>query len=180
MNFPEFGDIEVFVRDINDGLDRNHISRDDLAMMDHVCYRVETVKRYNTLLREFGEHARLLDESIVSGRMIATFEFPEPLEVGGWRVPYLELPQPKENSPYPEGLEHAEFVVVGSLERFQRQYAGLAFDEKGMSKPINPELGLKDEGMSVKFHEQPLGAVTRIEQQLARQVAEESQARESI
>jgi hypothetical protein len=42
------------------------------------------------------------------------------------------------------------------------------FDTKGMSKVINPELGLKTDVLSVKFHEQPLGAVVRIEQRLGK------------
>lgn len=42
----------------------------------------------------------------------------------------------------------------------------MPYDHKGMSKTVNPELGLKYEGISVKFHEQQLGAVVRIEDRL--------------
>lgn len=160
------GDPEKFVDNINQGLKLARIKWDELSMMDHLCYRVETDGRYYEMLGELARRAFLLGESEINGRMIATFELHDPLEVGGWRVPYLELPQPKESSPYPEGLEHAEFVVVGSLDAFQARHDELIFDEKGMDKKINPELGLKAAGMSVKFHEQQLGAVVRIEKQL--------------
>ena len=165
---PEIGAIDAFVENINAGLEKSGILREELAMMDHVCYRVETIGRYNEMLQKFGGSASLIDESEVSGRLIATFEFENPLEVGGWRIPYLELPQPKEDSLYSEGLEHAEFVVIGSLDHFAKKHPELPFETKGMTKPINRELGLKHAGMSVKFHEQQLGAVVKIEQILAK------------
>lgn len=160
------GDYEPFVENIGQGLKQVGIDRDELSMMDHICYRVETNGRYYEMLSELAKRAILLGENEISGRMIATFEFHDYLEVDGWRIPYLELPQPKEGSPYPEGLEHAELVVVGSLEAFRARHDELDFDDKGMSKAINPELGLKTAGMSVKFHEQQLGAVVRIEERL--------------
>ena len=159
------GDYESFIKNVDAGLKRLGIRRKEISMMDHVCYRVENYKRYAEMKAELALRAFFLDESEVSGRMIATYEFDSPLEVGDWRVPYLELPQPKKGSPYPEGLEHAELVVVGGLERFRR-YHMLPFDEKAMDREINPELGLKLGGISVKFHELQLGAVCRIEQRL--------------
>lgn len=160
------GDYEPFVRNISQGLRQVGIHKRELSMMDHICYRVETNARYHEMLGEIAKRAKLLGENKISGRMIATFEFHDYLEVDGWRIPYLELPQPKEGSPYPEGLEHAELVVVGSLDAFRARHTSLDFDEKGMGKTINPELGLKTAGMSVKFHEQQLGAVVRIEERL--------------
>lgn len=160
------GDYDEFVANINWGLDEMGVDRDDLVMMDHLCYRVETERRYSELRRAFGRTAQLLGESVVSGRLIATFEFPEPLETCGWKIPYLELPEPKKGSPYHEGLEHAELVTAGSLDWFQRRYPLLPFTHNGMDKPLNPELGLKHAGISVKFHEQPLGAVVRAEKAL--------------
>lgn len=160
------GDYEPFVASINWGIDEIGIDRTDLAMMDHICYRVETNRRYCELRRQIGRTAKLLGESMVSGRMIAVFDFFEPLEVSGWKIPTLELPAPKQGSPYPEGLEHAEFVPVGSLDWFQDKYEYLPFTHNGMNKDINPELGLKHAGISVKFHEQQLGAVVRIENRL--------------
>lgn len=160
------GEYEPFVDKINDGLKRVGVVREELSMMDHLCYRVETKGRYFEMMGEVARRAILLGESEINGRMIATFELHEPLETGGWRIPYLELPQPKVGAPYPEGLEHGEFVVVGGLEAFRARHDDIDFDDKGMNKTINPELGLKAAGMSVKFHEQQLGAVVRIEKAL--------------
>lgn len=162
------GDYELFVSGIGAGLAAAGIDRSELAMMDHICYRVETQDRYDELLSKFGSFAVLLGEAEISGRRIATFELNEYISVDGWTVPYLELPEPKEGSPYTEGLEHAELVTIGGLERFAERHKDLKFDTKGLGKDINPELGLKTDLLSVKFHEQPLGAVVRIEQRLGR------------
>lgn len=156
-----------FIENITRGLTELGIGRDELAMMDHVCYRVETEQRYQELLSEFAKRAILLSETEVSGRMIATFELNEYLNAGGWTVPYLELPAPKDGSPYLEGFEHAELIVIGGLDRFIERHPDLKFSTKGMGKILNPEAGLKAAGISVKFHEQPLGAVARIETRMA-------------
>jgi predicted metalloenzyme YecM len=160
------GDYKVFVERIDKGLKRTAVERSELSMLDHICYRVETQERYVQMLTQCARLGRMLGESNVNGRPIATFEFDEYLRVGKWTIPYLELPAPKKNSTYEEGLEHAEFVIVGSLESFQARHPDIPFTTAGMSKPINPELGMKHDGISVKFHEQQLGAVVRIEQQL--------------
>ena len=160
------GDYEAFITNIDAGLAQLGIGRDEISMMDHVCYRVETLEKYQAMLVRCAEIGTLLGESDINGRPIATFELGDYLQVAGWTVPYLELPAPKESSPYAEGLEHAELVVTGGLERFLKRHSKLPFTYDGMGKSINPEAGLKTEGISVKFHEQQLGAVVRIEQQL--------------
>lgn len=160
------GDYESFITNIDDRLAGLGIARDEISMMDHVCYRVETADRYKEMLARCASIGVLLGESEINGRMIATFELNNYLKVAGWTVPFLELPEPKEGSPYKEGLEHAELVVIGGLERFLKKHEGLPFTYSGMGKSINPEAGLKTDGLSVKFHEQQLGAVVRIESQL--------------
>jgi uncharacterized protein len=160
------GDYPAFIQDITDGLMRCGVLRGEISMMDHICYRVETKERYREMREKLRDFGTLLSESDVNGRMIATFEFDEYLQVDEWTVPYLELPEPKEGSFYAEGLEHAELVVIGSLKRFMERHSDLAFSRGGMGKPLNPEAGLKAEGISVKFHEQQLGAVVRAEQRL--------------
>ncbi len=160
------GDYETFIEKVDAGLKRLGIWRCELSMMDHVCYRVETSERYHEMLKEAETIGILLGESDINGRPIATFELDDYLEAAGWTVPYLELPAPKEGSPYVEGLEHVELVVVGSLDRFVRRHSDLPFTYGGIGKSINPEARLKTQGLSVKFHEQQLGAVVRIEKQL--------------
>ena len=165
--------IDAFVANINRGLEEAEIDLSMLKEMDHICYRVETEQRYEELRRELLRATRLVAPvgvpSMINGRPIATFQFREPVISGGWDISYLELPAPKEGSPYTEGLEHAEFVVRGGdLVAFREQHPHLAhfFRDGGMNKSLNPELGLREFGMSVKFHELALGKVVRIEQEL--------------
>lgn len=161
------GDYEEFIRNISDGLTNLGIDRSEIAMMDHLCYRVETQDRYKHFKTLMSGRATLLTETEVSGRNISTFEFNDYLAVDDWVVPYLELPEPKKGSPYPEGLEHAELVVIGSLDRFIGRHRDLDFDHKAMGRGINRELVLKTKSISVKFHEQSLGSVIAIEKSLA-------------
>lgn len=165
--------IEPFIVNINRGLDEARIDRGYLTEMDHVCYRVETNDRYDEIRTELAKATEWLLEvgapAMINGRPIVTYQFIEPIAIGDWTPSYLELPAPKEGSPYPEGLEHAEFVVRGgNLATFQAAHPHLEdmFTEGGMNKSVNPELGLKAYGMSIKFHELALGKVVRIEQGL--------------
>lgn len=139
------------------------IDKDDIAMLDHLCYRVETEARYAEMKHILGEVAMLRGETQVQGRNIAIFELNEYIKSHGWVVPYIELPAPKEGSLYAEGLEHAEFVVVGSLERFHQKYRNLPFETKSMDRELNPELGLKTARAAMKFHKLQIGAVVDIE-----------------
>lgn len=160
------GEYEAFIQAISVGLDELQIKREELSQMDHICYRVETAERYQELKQKIQEKAELVAENQVNGREIATFEFAEPLLAAGWAVPYLELPAPKPGSPYKDGWEHVELITVGSLDKFLQRHSDLPFSREGMSKLINPELSLKTDKISVKFHEQSLGAVARIEKRL--------------
>ncbi len=159
-------DIDAHVATIMDELAQHHIERQELAELDHLCYRVETMQRYEEMKRVLGEFALLRAETPVQGRMISIFELNKYIESNGWTIPYIELPAPKQASPYAEGLEHAEFVVVGSLEQFQWRHADVVFDSKAMDRPINPELGLKTDRAAMKFHKLQIGAVVDIETSL--------------
>jgi uncharacterized protein len=151
--------VEEFIDGVNLGLDRVGVGRDELKMMDHACYRVTSVIRYREVLANLGTQLRLLGAAPVNGREISTLEIIDPVVHGGWTVPYLELPEPKPDNKYPEGLEHVEFVIVGSLEDFISRHPDLNFDHTGMEKRPNRELGYRDDGLSVKFHNMPLGEV---------------------
>lgn len=162
------GDPKPLIHSINAILDKTGISREELAALDHIAYRVETAERYNELVGQLSKTAILRGITEVAGRPIATFEFFQYLEVEGWTIPYLELPAPKEGSPYTEGLEHAEFVVIGSLRAFIDRHSDLPFDHKALKKDLNPELGLKVNKCNIKFHEAQLGAIVGIEERIGR------------
>lgn len=160
------GDYETKIALINECLEKNGIGKSELAMLDHLVYRVETMERYEVIKARLAQVAQLVGENSVVGRPIAVFELYEYLSVHGWTIPYIELPAPKAGSSYVEGLEHAAFVVIGSLDTFRERHSDLTWIDKTQNRPLNPELGIKNSGQSLKFHEQALGAVVRIEQRL--------------
>lgn len=161
------GDYEAFLTSIAQVFEKIGIAKAELVMCDHLCYRVATEERYQQMRELLSNSAQDIGEVPVSGRLITTFELDQPLRAAGWSVPCIELPAPKDGSPYSEGLEHAEFVVP-NLQRFMQLHSELPFNTAALTKQINPELGLKmsQHRLSVKFHEIALGAVVRLERRL--------------
>lgn len=161
------GDYDATVENVNRGLAESGIKPEELALLDHLCYRTESLERYHEAIKEFSSLGRNIGEIEVQGRPIAVIAFDDPIETGGWRIPFLEIAAPKESSPYPEGLEHAEFVTVKLLEDFEREHQDLNFIRDAMSRVVNPELKFRENGISVKFHQLSIGSTVKIEEKLS-------------
>lgn len=134
--------------------------------LDHVCYRVADMERYEALRHAWSRYARNFEfhESLVNGRPISVFVLAHPPTVCGRVVPVVELPAPKPGTSFAEGWEHAEFVLDEPFQHFMSRYEELPFDRKSLGKPLNPELGLPlGDGMQVKFHHRPLAEVILLE-----------------
>mmetsp|Transcript_25130 Transcript_25130/g.38028 ORF Transcript_25130/g.38028 Transcript_25130/m.38028 type:complete len:142 (+) Transcript_25130:81-506(+) len=87
---------------------------------DHVCYRTESMAQYTELVEalqssEAGGSFTLLVESEIGGRPIATFKLLQPIEIGSGNcrhsIDVIEIPSPKEGSPYDAGLEHKNLLL---------------------------------------------------------------------
>jgi len=157
---------------------------------DHVCYRTESMAQYTELVEalqspEASGSFTLLVESEIGGRPIATFKLLQPIEIGSGNhrrsIDVIEIPSPKEGSPYDAGLEHIEFVIgdgtykspmndevhATALEGWMRKYP-ISWNTKACQKKCNPDVSLKMElcdygRVSVKFHLIPLEAVIKFE-----------------
>lgn len=129
--------------------------------LDHICYRVDELKRYEELKIALGHLGDLLGENQIGGRPIATFHLYQPLSYQGREIFLVELPAPKSGSYYPEGYEHVEFVIDVSFQDFLDRYPELPFKTKGIAKPVNADIQLQYEGFGVKFHRQSLSDVIR-------------------
>lgn len=162
---------------------------------DHVCWRTESIEEYSDLvsaLKVASEEARLLVESEIGGRSIATFQLLEPIDCGNGRViGVVEIPAPKDGRPYKQGLEHVKFVVPSvnknesvntsplsdtaqraTLEEFMRMNEGVDWNTKAIDKRLNPDVSLQIEleefGLcTVKFHLYPLSKVIEYEKEQA-------------
>lgn len=153
--------------------------------LDHICYRVETKDEYQELYHQLvKEGADLLVEDSINGRLISTFKLQNPIIVDDREIYLLELPMPKNGSPYHSGWEHAEFVVgilysivscqlLGpdvDLIEFSKRYPNLSleWDLSGSSKASNPDVRIELIStfvgkMSAKFHHLSLDRVIELE-----------------
>ena len=127
--------------------------------LDHLCYRVEEQDRFIVLKEQLHANGTLLSESMIGGRPIACYRLHDPFQFEGRHIDVLELPAPKSGSPYPEGYEHAEFVVTEELIAFTQRYPKLAWDLSDIDKAINADVRLRFDGFSVKFHRRALADV---------------------
>lgn len=158
------GDYETFIVKADALVSEHNIAPHDLIQCDTICYRVETNERYDEIKRQLAECALMIDETEVNGRLISVFAPDAPLRAGKWQsISYIEIPQPKPGSPYPEGIDHVQMVTRRSLSDFKRQYSSVAFEEKGLANTLNALLKLTGEDVGVKFHDKHMGAVIELE-----------------
>ncbi len=154
------GDPTAFLERLFAALKEKNIDASNYEL-DHLCYRVESRERYESLKAQLSGLGELLSEKEIGGRPIAAFKLKEPIHYRGRRIWCVELPAPKAGSPYPEGYEHAEFVIRQCFPDFIGQHPAADFDTKALTKRVNPEVRLQFEGFSAKFHRQSLEYVIR-------------------
>lgn len=129
---------------------------------DHACYRTESAGEYELLKLRLRANGRLLTETMVGGRPIATFKLTKPIETIFGPIDVIELPRPKNGSPYKRGFEHLEFVMDGGFENLKTRFPEAKWDESGRAKTVNPDISVNlQEGMNVKFHEASLEDVIK-------------------
>jgi predicted metalloenzyme YecM len=156
------GDYDKFLEDIFFMI--NDIDLDvEKYELDHVCYRVESNTQYKEKKDELINFGELLIESIVNGRSISTFKLFEPIVFGTRKIYLLELPAPKSGHSYKAGLEHVEFVTKDPLIKIVSRYPQFAFETFGIHKKINADITLKLGDYCMRFHNQSLEDVIKLE-----------------
>lgn len=129
--------------------------------LDHICYRVSSMKRYQEICDIMSIHGQLLSETIINDRPISSFRLEEAIIYGDRKISVFEIPSPKPGSLYEEGYEHVEFVIPHKLESFMDMYPDIQFDTSGIFKKVNADIRIKGQGFSVKFHNQSLEYVIK-------------------
>lgn len=160
------GDYKSFLEDVFSEVKKAGFDFGDFVQLDHICYRTDSLENYEAKKKDFSSIGTLLTETQISGRPIATFRLFQPIRYGSWRIDAIELPAPKSDNTYPEGLEHVEFVLFDDFETFLKKYSAHNFDLKSMHRGINPEIALALGRYSVKFHLLGLLAVVYLEHKL--------------
>lgn len=161
------GDPLIFLEDLFSKI--NDIELDVAPYeLDHLCYRVESFEQYKSKKEELLHHGEMLIESMVNGRMIATFKLFEPIVYQKRKIYLLELPAPKPGHAYPAGLEHVEFVTKGPLQKIIDRYPQYSFEAFGIHKKINADITLKLGDYCIRFHNQSLEDVIKLEKKQRR------------
>ena len=115
--------IKVFVERLCEDLSADGLLN-GIKEIDHVCYRIKYPDRYEPLKQEFSKIGTLLTEASVHGRLVATFKLNTPVEIdGGYRIDVVELPYPRPDKFYSEGLEHIEVIPINFTREVAYQYA---------------------------------------------------------
>jgi len=154
------GDSKPFLDHIFQYLSKKKIKVENYEL-DHICYRVETEERYQSLKKLLTNLGELLTESQIGGRAIASIKLTEPIIYKNRKIEVVELPAPKKGSFYKEGFEHVEFVIDQPFEAFMASHPHLNFITKDLKKSVNQGVTLKETDFSVKFHHHTLEYVIR-------------------
>lgn len=155
------GPVEPMLQEISawahlDGIDiSSHI-------IDHVCYRIASIERYEELKKILDSMGRCIGEYMIAGRPIATILLNEPIRYENFKIECIELPAPKTESPYSEWWEHAECALGITPHNFANQYPLINFDTRAVNKDINPDVSRKYGEYTVKFHEHTLRYVVEV------------------
>jgi uncharacterized protein len=160
------GDYQGFLKQIVREIVEAGFDLADFVQMDHMCYRVVSLASYEAKKQQLSEVGRLLGETQVNGRPIATFRLREPVRYQNWRIDTVELPAPKVGSDMKEGLEHVELVLFDDQKDFLEKYADKQFEMHAADRGINPEIGFKLPTYTVKFHLLNLPTVLYLEHKL--------------
>ena len=142
--------------------------------LDHICYRCSTKESYIDILKALAKYGDTLVEGMIGNRPISIIKLFEPIKCQeGFTISCIEIPAPKQGSPYAEGLEHAEFVIGTDiddahdntlLKKMIEQYSSIKFDTRAIDKEINADIALQvDDTTSIKFHVSPIYKVVEIE-----------------
>lgn len=154
------GNPSDFLEKIFNNLENDRIDVSDYEL-DHICYRVESLERYEFVKKELLKIGDLLLENEVSGRNIAKIKLQKPIVFKSKKIDVVELPQPKEGYEFEEGFEHVEFVISESFEEFMKKYSNIEFKTDGMQKEINADISMQYEDCSIKFHHHTLEYVVK-------------------
>lgn len=129
--------------------------------VDHICWRCENKEDFFNTETTLLAYGSLFHKSEHNGRIISLIVLDTPILFRNHQISLVELPAPKEDKRYPNGFEHAEFVVTEGLENFLHKYPNLPWNSKNIEKAINPDIKLVHEGISIKFHPYTLAHVVK-------------------
>lgn len=152
--------------------------------IDHICVRLKNGADVDDLKIQLSEAGQVISSVNVNGREISMIQLNEALNLGSWQTYGVELPYPKQNHNYTDGWEHVEFVLNGAdntmegvrqtfintfnnldREQLESDYSYSEDEPHADGDQIpNPTVGLKVNGVGLKFHANPIQVVVGFEE----------------
>lgn len=160
------GDYASYIVNAQEMIGKHGVGQEEIVQCDMLNYECNTAVRYDEVKAALLQSAKLLSEIEHGGRFISIFQATPALEAGQWRVPHIELLQPKPTRENIDGIDGIFFVTDVSLPAFLERHQDIAFETKGLINRANPYVELKADGVAVKFHDRHMGAVLEIEKVL--------------
>lgn len=177
-------EVGVFSRKLNDALAELGILEKCKGLeIDHICVRLKNNSDVDNLKNQLIDAGQIISSVNVNGREISMVQLNEALDLGDWQTYGVELPYPKQNHNYVDGWEHIEFVLPSAENTIDgvRQTFLDTFDELNHNQlesdysysedephaegdqMLNPTIGLKVNGIGLKFHANPIQVVVGFE-----------------
>lgn len=127
------------------------------AKLDHIAYQTSTPQEYNKLKPMFEEMAKLIKEPLVDKRRVGVFLFNKPLIYKKQEIKVIELIEPKNEQICLSGLEHAEYLLPVTLEKFINLYPNINWNTEAINREHFPMITLKlTKNIRVKFPRFPI------------------------
>lgn len=150
MNYTTF--LDSFFEQIQKaGLDISGLA------LDHVAYQASSSEDYEKLMPEFSNLGELVSQEIIGDRRVAVFKLKEPIVYKDYKIPALELIEPKAGQVCESAFQHAEFVISQHFEDYMKKYPDLQWDTSSMYRDEFSHLKLNFEnGLTLKFLLKPI------------------------
>jgi predicted metalloenzyme YecM len=140
----------------------DHYKIDTLGLeIDHICWRCASQEDYVGMETKLLTIGSLFHKNRHNGRPISLIELDKPIIFRDQHIKLIELPAPKKGKDYLNGFEHAEFVFSKGLGTLVNMYSALPWNTKNIEKAINPDVKLRHEGITLKFHPYSLAHVVK-------------------
>lgn len=105
----------VFINDLKQRLSDLNLTFQSFPL-DHICYRANSQKDYDTYFEFFKSKSILYTDKIFHDRHFHTFVLNEPFNYAEVKFYYLEFAEPGGSDDYENGFQHFEFLTNQHLE----------------------------------------------------------------
>lgn len=132
--------------------------------LSHFTYRVETIAEYIALRDALLPYCCEFVETQFNGRAVAIHILQNPLFLAeDFEVSMIELPAPRLEHAYPNGLESFGVVVGEALSDFKREYQSVLTGVKDHGQHCQPAFITYDNGKTAKFYDISLKEIVHLQ-----------------